>query len=144
MAAKSKKKREETLSEAAFDRAAIVAHLDKIKPLIERFGKKLDRDDLLRHLDAIRTGLTTYGDKNTLRSFMQTIAKTLRSTDEQGRPEFTRVKFFLWVVQYIPDATHILPLLDDVEWCPETFMRTIKAHYKNPKVTYKSFENCEE
>lgn len=88
------------------------------------------RRDANNHLMNLRNLLLAASDKRLLNQLKQKICAKLRATPESEHPRFSRVRFYIWVVDNVPGANEFLPLLDDTNTCPDTWMRQIKDGYK--------------
>jgi len=112
-----------------------------VQSLIESLAKKDSRSDLTQRLDHIKAELLSEDNKKKLRQLQRDIASALRSMPSLVRPKFERVKFYIWVLDNIAGAKETLPLLDDLGWCPDSYMSYIKEHMNDANFGYKTYDN---
>jgi len=112
-----------------------------VEKLIQSLAKKDSKESLIDSLESIKKSLLSEEDKKALRKFQAQIAACLRAIPGALRLKFERVKFYLWVMDNVANAREMLPLLDDLGWCPDTYMNYIKSHMNDAKFGYKTFDN---
>ena len=145
MSTKKKKSKKHTPAPAAkpvtpaLDRDAVTDAVRCVGKLVDQYARPTDKDDLNEKLKEVQRALLSESDKKTLRQFQYKIASALRDLPSALRPNFERVRFYLWVVDTVAGAREVLPLLDDVEWCPDKYMQYIKEHYRDSSFGYKTF-----
>lgn len=120
---------------------------EKVQRLISEIRQELldceeDIDlDTFDKLEAVETDIFGEFYKKRVRFLQTAIAKKLRAAKGNSMPQFTRVRFYIWTLENIPEARQILPLIDHLEWCPDSIMSQVENHYQEPKFDYYAINN---
>jgi len=93
--------------------------------------------DVIDKLKEAKNEFFEESNKTKLRALQKQIAAALRGTPKDSRPnDESKVGFFLWVLETIPDAEEGLRLIDELDWCPDAFRKEIWNNYTEARFNY--------